>query len=177
MKGAHQPDGSDVTCLPSVYVGDEAFSLRKDFLTPHNLNVFKRGRSTFSHRLLRARRVVDDIFGILTSMFDTFKTNIVLELHGMYCWLCTFDTESSHTVLVFAIKMLGCTGYRKWHCYIRTLHRLRRPLLPGEGLLRNALKKQKLSEINFLDIATTKGVCHGKISFSIENYVRSFNIS
>jgi hypothetical protein len=49
--------------------------------------------------------------------------------------------------------------------------------LPGEGHIRNAPRKQKSSEIDFLDNAITKGVCRGKISFSIENYVCSFNIS
>ena len=40
--------------LPYVFIGDEAFSLRKDFLKPYNVKQLTRERKIFNYRLSRA---------------------------------------------------------------------------------------------------------------------------
>lgn len=53
--------------LPFVFVGDEAFSLRPDFLKPFALKDLTFPRKIFNYRLSRARNVVENAFEILTS--------------------------------------------------------------------------------------------------------------
>ncbi|KAJ8043858.1 Protein ALP1-like [Holothuria leucospilota] len=60
-------------------VGDEAFPLKDYLLKPYphrNLDVPQR---IFNYRLSRARRVVENAFGILANRFRVFQTNIALE--------------------------------------------------------------------------------------------------
>jgi hypothetical protein len=64
------PESSDVKGrkLPCVFIGDEAFSLRKDFLKPYNVKQLTRGRK-FNYCLSCARRIIENVFGILVARF------------------------------------------------------------------------------------------------------------
>jgi hypothetical protein len=55
--------------LPYIFVGDEAFALRQDFLKPFSQNNLNTERRIFNNRLLRARRIVENVFRILVSRF------------------------------------------------------------------------------------------------------------
>jgi hypothetical protein len=48
------------TDLPYVYMGDEAFTLRQDFLKPFAQNDQNVERKIFNYRLSRARRIVEN---------------------------------------------------------------------------------------------------------------------
>ncbi|XP_057654265.1 putative nuclease HARBI1 [Diorhabda carinulata] len=67
--------------VPYVMLGDEAFALSKNLLKP-----FPRSRplnakqKVFNYRLCRARRVVENAFGILTSRFRIFRKPICLKV-------------------------------------------------------------------------------------------------
>jgi hypothetical protein len=76
------PESSDVKGrkLPYVFVGDEAFSLRKDFLKPYNVEQLTRERKIFNYRLSHARRIIENVFSILVARFGTFKTHINIQL-------------------------------------------------------------------------------------------------
>jgi hypothetical protein len=70
--------GRDVS-VPYVIVGDDAFPLKNYLLKPYpnrQLNVDKR---IFNYRLSRARRISENVFGILTSRFRIFQRPISLE--------------------------------------------------------------------------------------------------
>jgi len=79
------PESSDVKGrkLPYVFVGDEAFSLRKDFLRPYNVRQLTRERKIFNYRLSRARRIIENVFGILVARFGIFKTHIIIQLDNI----------------------------------------------------------------------------------------------
>jgi hypothetical protein len=79
------PESSDVKGkkLPHFFVGDEAFSLRKDFLKPYNVKQLTTERKIFSCRLSRVRRIVENIFGILVARFGIFKTHIDFQLDNI----------------------------------------------------------------------------------------------
>lgn len=62
--------------LPFVFIGDEAFSLREDFLKPFSSKDQNPEREVFNYRLSRARRIVENGFGILASRFRIFHTPI-----------------------------------------------------------------------------------------------------
>jgi hypothetical protein len=55
--------------LPYIFVGDKAFALCQDFLKPFSQNNLNTERRIFNNRLLRARRIVENVFGILISRF------------------------------------------------------------------------------------------------------------
>jgi hypothetical protein len=66
--------------LPFVIVGDEAFPLKKYLLRPYP-GVSARNdenKQIYNHRLPRARRVVENAFGILTQKFRLFYGRIQL---------------------------------------------------------------------------------------------------
>jgi len=79
------PESSDVKGrkLPYVFIGDEALSLRKDFLKPYNVKQWTRERNIFNYRPSRARRIIENVFGILVARFGIFKTHINIQLNNI----------------------------------------------------------------------------------------------
>lgn len=73
------------SCLPNtsetypyVFVGDEAFSLKSHLMKPFSKQELTNDRRIFNYRLTRARRVVENAFGILASKFGVFQKPINL---------------------------------------------------------------------------------------------------
>ena len=62
-----------------VFVADEAFALRPDFLKPFNVRVLDDKKRIFNYRLSRARREIENVFGILVSRFGVFRSQINLK--------------------------------------------------------------------------------------------------
>lgn len=65
--------------LPYVFVGDEAFALKRNFLKPFNKKQLNYERMVFNYRLSRARRIVENAFGILSNRFRLFHSAISLK--------------------------------------------------------------------------------------------------
>ena len=64
---SHLPDGdSDV---PYFLVGDAAFSLRSWMMKPHSMKTMTAAERIFNYRLSRARRIVENAFGILANRY------------------------------------------------------------------------------------------------------------
>lgn len=66
--------------MPYVFIGDEAFALKPNFLKPFCQKELNEERRIFNYRLSRARRVVENVFGILVSRFRIFQTPINFKL-------------------------------------------------------------------------------------------------
>lgn len=68
--------------LPNGYVilGDEAFPLTPYLMKPYpRRNQLSIPQKVFNYRLCRARRIVENAFGILSARFRIFKSPIVLK--------------------------------------------------------------------------------------------------
>lgn len=65
--------------LPFLFVGDEAYPLKGNLMTPYPRKTITPEKWVFNYRLSRAQRVVECAFGMLTKTFLFFlKTNILL---------------------------------------------------------------------------------------------------
>lgn len=63
-------------------LGDEAFPLLQNLLKPYprDQSLIDRSKAIFNYRLSRARRIVENAFGILTQRFRIFSTPIFLNI-------------------------------------------------------------------------------------------------
>lgn len=66
--------------LEYVFVSDEAFAMRPDLIKPYCRDSLNIQRRIFNYRLSRARRVVENVFGILANRFRIFHTAINLQI-------------------------------------------------------------------------------------------------
>ena len=69
--------GTDVS-VPYVFLGDDAFPLKTYFMKPYPFRNQSDQERTFSYRLSRARRTVENAFGILANRFRVFLSPINL---------------------------------------------------------------------------------------------------
>ena len=71
--------------LPHCIVGDEAFPLRMDLMRPYprsNRAALPQDELVFNYRLSRARRIVENAFGILAQRFRIFNRRMQLSEHN-----------------------------------------------------------------------------------------------
>ena len=71
--------------MPYIFVGDEAFPLRSDLIKPYPHRNLDHGQRIFNYRLSRARRTVENAFGILANRLRVFLTNIYIEPDKVTC--------------------------------------------------------------------------------------------
>ena len=68
------------TCVPFVFLGDGAFGLNTYFMKPYSFRHVSHDERIFNYRLSRARRVVENAFGILASRFRVFQRAISVQV-------------------------------------------------------------------------------------------------
>ncbi|XP_066600968.1 uncharacterized protein [Prorops nasuta] len=68
--------------IPYVFVGDDAFPLSNNLMKPYS-GIHNKGSKEriFNYRLSRARRIVENAFGILSSVFRVLRKPILLSPH------------------------------------------------------------------------------------------------
>ena len=58
--------------LPYVFIGDDAFGLKRHMMKPYPFSNLSESKLVFNYRLSRARRVIENMFGICASRFRVF---------------------------------------------------------------------------------------------------------
>jgi len=69
---------SNAPAIPYHFVGDDAFPLMTNLMKPFSNRGLDDEKSHFNYRLSRARRVVENAFGILSNRFQVFQKPINL---------------------------------------------------------------------------------------------------
>lgn len=67
------------TQVPYCFVCDDAFAIGKNMMKPYSTRQLNYMQRIFNYRLSRARRVIENIFGIMTRRFLVFEKPIHLE--------------------------------------------------------------------------------------------------
>ncbi|GFU23218.1 DDE Tnp4 domain-containing protein [Trichonephila clavipes] len=67
--------------LPFLFIGDEAFPLKNN-LRPYPGIALSKGKTIFNYRLSRARRCVENAFGIMASHFRIFRKPLMSSLES-----------------------------------------------------------------------------------------------
>jgi len=79
--------GSD-TKFPYYMVADEAFPLKKYIMRPYPGSKLNETQKIFNYRLSRARRVIENSFGILASRWRIFRSTIVAHINTAEWIVC-----------------------------------------------------------------------------------------
>lgn len=74
--------GTDLLA-PYVFIGDSAFAINKHIIKPYPQKGLTKESKIFNYRLSRARRVVENTFGILAARFRIFQKPILLNLENV----------------------------------------------------------------------------------------------
>ena len=72
-----EPLPNDDRPLPFALIGDDAFALRTWLLKPHPHRGMTKEERIFNYRLSRARRVVENAFGILSNRFRCLLSTLL----------------------------------------------------------------------------------------------------
>lgn len=85
--------------MPYVLVADDAFALRPNIMKPYSSRNLTLVQRVFNYRLSRARRIIENVFGIMTARFRVMRKKIDLDAEKTkkvtlaYCALHNFLME------------------------------------------------------------------------------------
>jgi len=105
----------DVTCACFLFSGDNAFALKENLMHPYPGQHNHPSKVIFNYRLSRARRTIENAFGVLASRFRIFRKPIIA------------NSSTVESVVKASVAL---------HNFLRTAEmnvapRLRRYMLPG----------------------------------------------
>lgn len=69
--------GRDIS-VPYVLVADEAFAMRPDLMKPFGQRGLQMTERIYNYRLSRARRIIENVFGIMSAVFRVLRKPIAL---------------------------------------------------------------------------------------------------
>lgn len=128
------PVGEGSTELPYVFIADEAFALRKDLLKPFSQKDLNHEKKIYNYRLSRARRIIENVFGIMAARFRILNTAINLRLDRVNLVVMTC------AVLHNFLRRKCSSTYCPMDCFDRE-DRIDAEITPGLEMDRNVICK------------------------------------
>ena len=102
-------NGYDKAKHPFVFVGDEAFPLKTNLVKPYARNVLNDKKRIFNYRLSRARRVIENTFGICASRFRILRRAMIGKVE--HVTEATKAIIALHNFLIDDRRMYCPSGY------------------------------------------------------------------
>ncbi|KAJ8035718.1 hypothetical protein HOLleu_19481 [Holothuria leucospilota] len=123
ISGWPHPDPlpNDTQDVPYFIVGDDAFALRTFLMKPYSARNLTREERIFNYRLSRARRVVENAFGILANRFQVLLTTMqhhaeTVRLIVKACILLHNVMHSRYPVLQNRLPFKTLVQFTCWFC-------------------------------------------------------------
>ena len=95
--------------FPYVIVGDDAFPLKTNLLKPYPRETLRQSERIYNYRLSRARRVIENCFGIAASRFRVFRRPIIAKVETVVD--ITKAIVALHNYLIVNSNMYCPNGY------------------------------------------------------------------
>lgn len=112
--------------VPFVLVGDDAFAMKPNLLKPYSGKALTELHRIFNYRLSRSRRIIENVFGIMSARFrvmrrpiylDSKKTaTVTLACCALHNFLMNRNKELYAPVGLFEFQENGCKIFRTIHC-------------------------------------------------------------
>lgn len=109
--------------VPYVVVADDAFSLSDHLMKPYPQRGLTHDNKIFNYRLSRARRIIENAFGILANRFRVLLTPINLSVSKvekiclasviLHNYLCTDNKQNNYTNLRDATEQTQLNGIQR----------------------------------------------------------------
>ena len=96
--------------LPFVFVADEAFPLKENLLRPYPGKYLPEDQAIYNYRLSRARRIIENSFGILAARWRVFRRPICAEPNKAVL----FSSGSTQLFEDHRVKYLPPTRIYRW---------------------------------------------------------------
>ena len=101
------PGYDESKLFPYTFIGDEAFALKPYMMRPYaRRNELTESETIFNYRLSRARRIIENSFGILVSRFRIFRRAIIANVDNVK--FITKATVALHNFLMKHVTNLYC---------------------------------------------------------------------
>ncbi|XP_018395102.1 PREDICTED: putative nuclease HARBI1 [Cyphomyrmex costatus] len=100
--------------FPYYFVGDEAFPLKRYMMRPYPGTGLSLTQKIFNYRLSRARRVIENAFGILVNRWRIFRSTIIADVNTVEFIICA--TLCLHNFL--RISELSIHSQNRMYCHV-----------------------------------------------------------
>ena len=95
--------------FPYVFIGDDAFPLRCNLIKPYSSNKLERKQLIANYRICRARRIIENTFGIMASRFRVFRRPIIANVR-------TVESITKACVALHNYLMKNCNRDKNIYC-------------------------------------------------------------
>ncbi|KAI8124650.1 putative nuclease HARBI1 [Lucilia cuprina] len=123
--------------FPHFFIGDAAFPLRSNLMRPYPESNLDRTKTVFNYRLSRARRVIENTFGILAARWRILLTTLEC------------SPENAEKVVLACIVLHNfIMMHRRWYCPNNFVDREEENGVIQQGEWRNETRRQTLRSIS-----------------------------